>query len=312
MITPVSNVWLFPGQGSQEVGMGRALFNIHPDTHRVFEKAESLSGLPLKTVCQRGPEAELVLTNYLQPTLVALSVAFVDFLKMHGQSPTIVAGHSLGELSALYAAEVISQDDVLRLAVERGRLMSQSARGGMMAVKGLPYSVVETVLSSHEVGVLVPANFNTPQQVVLSGDVEALDAIAHELTAQGGTCIRLNVQGAWHSPLVAPAANAFELEIDKAEFHPPKCAFYMGSTAELESDPVRIRGLLKQQICSPVRWSKLIENILKIGSHRYLEVGAGKVLKGLMRGIVENVDSYEILGVDNSRFLKDIAAAGKK
>lgn len=304
------SAWLFPGQGSQEVGMGRALFSAFPKAEEVFALAEEYSGLPLRTVSQRGPEPTLVRTDYLQPTLVALSVAFVDFLKAHGKTPSIVAGHSLGELSALYAAEVLSIHDVLRLAAKRGSLMSQSASGGMMAVKDLDIERIEALIQECQEGVVVAANFNSPNQLVISGEETALDAMLPRLANCGGTCVRLNVQGAWHSPLVSSAADAFKTDIDSATFHPPKCKLFMGMTAKSEDDPERIRELLKSQICSPVRWYELVQAIADVGVTDFLECGPGKVLRGLMRKIFADANRYEIAGVDNSKFIKDLANSG--
>ncbi len=302
--------WLFPGQGSQEVGMGRALFSAFPQTSKIFDLAEEYSGFPLKTVCQRGPEQTLIRTDYLQPTLVALSVAFVDFLKTNGHRPDAVAGHSLGELSALYAAEVLDIHDVLKLATKRGSLMAQAAAGGMVAVKDLEIERIEELINECQEGVVVAANYNSPNQLVVSGETLALDALMPRLTASGGSCVRLNVQGAWHSPLVAAAAEAFKHEIDSVTFKAPKCKMYMGMTAAAESDPERIRELLRDQICSPVRWFDAVRTIAASGVTQYIECGPGKVLRGLMRKIFDTADNYEICGVDNGKFIKEVMTNG--
>ena len=310
MSSKPSTAWLFPGQGSQEIGMGRALLSAFPKAEEIFALAEEYSGLPLRAVSQRGPEATLVQTDHLQPTLVALSVAFVDFLKANGKQPSIVAGHSLGELSALYAADVLSIHDVLRLAARRGSLMSQAASGGMLAVKDVGIERIEALIQECQEGVVVAANFNSPNQLVISGEDAALDAMVPRLSGCGGTCVRLNVQGAWHSPLVSSAADAFRADIDAATFNAPTCKLFMGMTAKCEDDPERIRDLLKSQICSPVRWFELVQAIADLGTTQFIECGPGKVLRGLMRKIFDDSNRYEIQGVDNSKFIKDLATNG--
>ncbi len=302
--------WLFPGQGSQEIGMGRVLFQCDSNAESVFAIAEQMSGLPLRTVCQKGPESTLVQTNYLQPTIVALSVAYTDFLIRHRMSPKVVAGHSLGELSALYASGVLSKEDVLLLAAERGRLMSQSAQGGMMAVKDISFDRIHALIEQCKDGIVVPANFNAPSQLVLSGEEVALNSLQQQLASEGANCVRLNVQGAWHSPLVSNASEAFCEVINRVQFRAPHCDLYMGMTASFVSNPEEIRELLKHQICSPVRWFELIERIQALGIADYLEVGPGKVLRGLMRKILADANSYTISGVDNARFIKEVAASG--
>ncbi len=290
--------------------MGRVLFQCDPNADAVFTIAEQMSGLPLRTVCQKGPESTLVQTNYLQPTIVALSVAFTDFLVRHHLSPQVVAGHSLGELSSLYASGVLGKEDVLLLAVERGRLMAQSARGGMLAVKDISFDRIHALIEQCKDGLVVPANFNAPSQLVLSGEEVALSSLQSQLASEGASCVRLNVQGAWHSPLVSDASKAFCDVINRVPFRAPRCELYMGMTASFVSDPEEIRELLKHQICSPVRWYEVIERIQALGIADYLEVGPGKVLRGLMRKILADANSYHICGVDNARFIKEVAASG--
>lgn len=310
-MSPTSTTaWLYPGQGSQEIGMGRSLLAMDPRANEVFALAEEYSGLPLRNVSQKGPESTLVRTDHLQPTIVALSVALTDYLKSHGHRPAVVAGHSLGELSALYAAGVLDIHDVLKLAVARGQLMAQSACGGMLAVKDVAIDRIERLIEECQEGVLVAANFNAPTQLVVSGDDLALDALVSRLAGEGGSCVRLNVQGAWHSPLVAAAATAFQEHVDQVTFHSPKCKFLMGATAQEVADPEAIRELLKAQICSPVRWYDLIHKIESMGIHQYWEVGPGKVLKGLMRKILADANSYTFVGADNARFLKEVVSSG--
>ncbi len=249
--------------------------------------------------------------------LTAMAVAFREVdgielgtgvLPIQNQHPMLLA-YSVDE-GAVHAAEVLDLEATLRLGIERGRLMAASATGGMLAVKDLAIESIEKVLSECQDGIVVAANYNSPLQLVISGEFAALNSVASKLIAIGGTCVQLNVQGAWHSPLVANAAKAFCETIDQVTFRAPQCKLVMGMTAEFEENPDRIRELLKTQICSPVRWFSVVRKIASTGISHYIEVGPGKVLRGLMRKILDDASSYEFVGADNSRFLKEIAHSG--
>ncbi|MCC6509575.1 MAG: ACP S-malonyltransferase [Pirellulaceae bacterium] len=305
-------VWLFPGQGSQEIGMGRALLDKFASARAVLELAEQSSGIPLGEIIQRGPESRLTQTNTLQPALVAISLGYVELLRESGAIPLAVAGHSLGEITALYAAGVITLADAIRLGVERGRLMNEAAEGGMTAVKDLAPEKIEEILAGVTNGIVVVANYNARSQTVISGDINALDEVALLLTAAGGTCVKLNVSGAWHSPLVKQAAEQFETILDTVHFDTPSVPLVLGVTGQVAEDAEQIRAVMKKQIVSPVRWTKVTETLLTLGADKFLEVGPGKVLRGLLRKNIDTALRYEVSGVDNARTVNELLSSATK
>ncbi len=298
------HVWLFPGQGSQEIGMGRALLDKFAPAREVLNLAEEISGHPLVELMQRGPESRLTQTDVLQPALVAVSVAYVELLRNSGQEPLAIAGHSLGEIAALYAAGVVGLHDALRLGTERGRFMNEAAEGGMAAVKDLSPEAIEQVLAQVE-GVVI-ANYNAASQTVISGELSALDAVAPLIAKAGGTTVRLNVSGAWHSPLVQLAAQKFETVLDTVEFSAAQYPLILGATGEVTQDPAEILAVMKKQIISPVRWTKVTQTLLALGADKFLEVGPGKVLRGLLRRNIDSSHKYEVAGIDNSRSVTEL------
>lgn len=297
-------VWLFPGQGSQEIGMGRALLDKHAPAREVLALAEVISGHPLVELMQRGPESRLTQTDVLQPALVAVSIAYAELLRSSGQEPLAIAGHSLGEIAALYAAGVISLHDALRLGTERGRFMNEAAEGGMAAIKDLPPETIEQLLG--QVSGVVIANYNAPGQTVVSGEVAGLDAVVPLVAAAGGSTVRLNVSGAWHSPLVQQAAEKFEAVLNSVEFGTPIYPLVLGATGEIAQDSEEIQAVMRKQIVSPVRWTKVTETLLGLGAEKFLEVGPGKVLRGLLRRNIPSSVKYDVAGIDNSRTVAEL------
>lgn len=299
------HAWLFPGQGSQEIGMGRALREKFAPAREVLALAEEISGHPLVELMQRGPESRLTQTDVLQPALVAVSVAYVELLQSSGQEPLAIAGHSLGEIAALYAAGVIGLHDALRLGTERGRFMNEAAEGGMAAIKDLAPEIIERILPEVD-GVVVVANYNAASQTVISGELAALDAVAPLISQAGGSSVRLNVSGAWHSPLVQQAAQKFEVVLDSISFSPARFPLVLGATGEVTQDPDDILAVMKKQIISPVRWTKVTQTLLSLGVDKFLEVGPGKVLRGLLRRNIDSSIKYDVAGVDNSRSVTEL------
>ncbi len=294
----------FPGQGSQEVGMGEKLCRLFPVAAAVFAQADRVLGFPLSRLCFEGPAEELNDTLNTQPAVLTVSIAALRAMESRLGKPAFVAGHSLGEFSALVAAGALAFEEALWLVRERGRLMkeaSQVAPGGMIAVLGLESVQVEEICarvraaSGRHIGI---ANDNCPGQVVVSGDEEALQLGAEELKVAGARkVVRLAVSIAAHSPLMAEAAAAFRRVLDKATILPPRIPFVANATARPVSEPDEIRELLSRQLTSPVRWTESVRWMIRRGARRFVEVGPGRVLTGLLRHIAQEVEGWTTVQV---------------
>lgn len=303
----MKSAWLFPGQGAQTVGMGRALCKEFPPADRILELASELCGQPLKQYCWQGPEQALARTDILQPALTAVTLGCTLLLQEAGFRPDAVAGHSLGEFSALYAAGVLTLEDTLRLVIERGRLMhgvSQGVAGGMIAVKGLKITEVEEIAASLPADSRVEvANYNAPDQVVLSGKMDGLGAAETRIRAYGGATVYLNVSGPWHTSLLQDAAHSFAAFLNTVPFRVPQTTLYLNTKGCVESDPREIRALVARQLVSPVHWSRIMQSMIEGEMRAFLEVGPGKVLRGLLRKIWPDITAYTSRGIDSARCL---------
>ncbi|SIT43197.1 Malonyl CoA-acyl carrier protein transacylase [Paraburkholderia ribeironis] len=310
-----TTAWLFPGQGSQVVGMGRDLLASYAPAREVLAVASEMAGVDLDRIIARGPDALLTRTDNLQPALTAINLGCCLLLKESGIPVHVVAGHSLGEFSALYAAGVLNLDDVLRLVVTRARLMhevSSTLDGGMLAIKGIADDVIKAVVAqvavSHVVGI---ANYNTATQTVLSGERDGLAQIASTLEGQDGQVIPLNVSGPWHSPLLASAAERFVEALRGAQFHDASVPVILNVTGAATKNAAEIREKMEIQLCSPVQWKTVQYTLVDSGVKRIIEVGPGKVLRGLSRGIPE-LAGCEVVNVDGPRSLRFLSASPDK
>jgi [acyl-carrier-protein] S-malonyltransferase len=300
---------IFPGQGSQAVGMGQALAEAYPAAKAIFNEADQVLGRPLSQLCFAGPEDELKQTVNTQPALYVCSAAALAVLRQEGIEPAIVAGHSLGEYSALYAAGVFDFATGLKLVQARGKAMfeaGQARPGTMAAILSLAGNVVQEICQKASAATgacVVPANWNTPSQIVVSGDPTAV-AEAVKLAQEAGArrAVMLPVSGAFHSPLVQPAVDVMKGELAGAAMQAPKCKFVANVSASEVSEVEAIRQGLADQIVSCVRWADSMETMVKAGAELFLEVGSGKVLTGMLRGI-----SKELKGV-NFGTPEDLAA----
>ncbi len=289
--------FLFPGQGSQTVGMGRVLAAAHPAAREVFERADQALGLPLTRLCWEGPEDELRKTVHAQPALLTHSVAALRVLTEAGLAPAWVAGHSLGEYSACVAAGALEFEDALRLVHRRGQLMYQAGidrPGTMAAILGMDGEAVEAACAAaSSAGVVQAANFNAPGQVVISGEIAAVEK-ACEIARERGArrAIRLDVSGAFHSPLMDAAASGLAAALDQATFREPRCPVVANVSAQPVSAAQALRDALKRQLLGAVRWEESMRFLLAHGVDAFVEVGTGKVLRGLLRTVNADIRAY--------------------
>ncbi len=285
----VGNAFLLPGQGSQYVGMGSDLVEGLSDVRRIYERADELLDLPLSEICREGPDDRLRRTENAQPAILVHSYAIWRALpEKSRQGAAIAAGHSLGEFSAYLIADAISFEDALRIVRRRGELMAEAGRerpGTMSAVMGLDAELVADVCRE-TAGTVVPANYNAPGQVVISGEVEAVGTAGEALREAGARrVIPLNVSGAFHSPLMESARQELEAMLAETEIADPAFPVVANVSAEPVETGPRARELLVSQLTGAVRWSDGILRIGRLGISSFMEIGPGSVLTGLLRRI---------------------------
>jgi len=300
----------FPGQGSQDVGMGRAIAEEFPPARAAYDEASEAVGFDVAKLCFEGSIEELTRTELQQPALVATSIACLRAVKTLGIEPDYVIGHSVGEYSALAAADAISTGEAVVLVRERGEAMAEAARekpGAMAAVLGLDDAVIEDLCQAIE-GVWV-ANYNCPGQVVVSGENAAVDRLIAEAAARGARkAVKLRISGAFHSPLVARAAERLKPALAKATWHNPSPPFMSTVTAKLE-DAQRIGTLLVEQLTAPVRFTQAVRGLVKDGAGMFVEIGPGQVLSGLLRRCDRSLRTISVSDPESLRRLRDTLSA---
>jgi [acyl-carrier-protein] S-malonyltransferase len=307
----MSVAFVFPGQGSQEVGMGRALAEAFPECREVFEEADSALGLGLTKLCFEGPETDLRLTANTQPAILAASVAALRAFVARGARPDWVAGHSLGEYSALVAAGALSLAEALRTVRRRGQYMQEAVpvgAGAMAAILGLELPVVEQACREAAQGEVVsPANVNSPGQVVIAGHAAAVDRAAERCKVLGAKrAVRLPVSAPFHCALMKPAEERLRPELDALALRDPAVPVVTNVDARAVRDASSCRDALVRQVSGAVRWQESVEFLAREGVTTFVEVGPGTVLSGLVRKTVKDA---RVLGVDSPASLEAALAA---
>lgn len=293
--------FLFPGQGSQAVGMGEDFYREFDFVRELFDMTEEITRLPIARLCFKGPMEELTRTVNLQPALTAVNLACLAVLKREKAEVDFCAGHSLGEYSALSAAGVLSPPDAARLVFRRGELMNREALkhpGAMQAIVGLKFAEVEALVEEgRRLGVVAVANHNTETQIVITGAPEPVARVGALAAARGAKSVPLKVSGAWHSELIRGAEAEFCENLSAADFHPARKNIVLNVTADTAQDPDEIRAIMARQLCSPVRWYDSMCRMDAAGVERYIEVGPGKVLAGLQRKILPRDSAAAVYNV---------------
>jgi len=290
----MTKAFIFPGQGSQYVGMGSDLYNILENAKLRYTSAADILGYNLAEISFQGPEKKLRETQFAQPAIFVHSIIINDYLKENGIFPNAVAGHSLGEFSALVSAEILSFEDALKIIKVRSQEMSQAAKinpGKMAAIIGANEEQLKIICTQK--GVVVPANLNAIGQVVISGEI---DAVNNALSTAKGLGIRrivpLNVSGAFHSPLMAPAREPLQKIINSVSFHRGTVPIYQNVVAEPVTDIEKIKKNILNQLEKPVLWINIIRQIIQNGMINFFEIGPGNILSGLNRRITKETNTY--------------------
>ncbi len=289
--------YVFPGQGSQFVGMGKELYENNEQAKALFEQANEILGFRITDLMFNGTEEDLKQTKVTQPAVFLCSV--IPALVNPEVKPDMVAGHSLGEFSALVVSGALTFEDGVRLVAKRAQAMQRACEinpSTMAAIIALPDETVEALCAEvTDGGVVVPANYNCPGQIVISGSNEAIDAACAKMTAAGAKrALKLKVGGAFHSPLMEPAREELASAIEATGFHAPKCPVYQNVDASAHTEPAEIKANLVAQLTAPVRWTQSVNNMIAAGADTFIEVGPGAVLQGLIKKISKEVTAQPL------------------
>ena len=295
--------FVFPGQGAQFTGMGKELYENNETARQLFEKANDILGFRITDIMFEGTAEELKQTRVTQPAVFLHSVITAICMGDEFQ-PDMVGGHSLGEFSALVAAGALNFEDCLRLVFARAQAMQKACEvtpGTMAAVIALPDETIEATcaeVSAEGNGVVVPANYNCPGQLVISGNVDAVNAACEKLKAAGAKrALVLPVGGAFHSPLMQPAAEELQKAIEEVDFLTPRCPIYQNVDAQAHTDAAEIKKNLMAQLTASVKWTQEVNNMIEAGATEFTECGPGKALQGMIAKIAKGNDSVTVKGI---------------
>lgn len=306
--------FLFPGQGSQAVGMGLDFYQEYDVVRELFDMAEEITKIKLSKLCFKGPMEDLTQTVNLQPAVTAVNLACLTVIEKEGVTPDICAGHSLGEYSAICASDIVSREDTFRLVFKRGELMHREAeknKGAMHAIIGLSIDMVEEIVSEAKTaGVVAVANHNAEKQIVITGAPDPVKKASSIASSQGARAIPLKVSGAWHSQLIQGAQDEFKNFIESIPFNTPQRPTIFNVTANFEKKPDDIKSIMARQLCSPVKWYDSICKLMAEHIEIFVEVGPGKVLTGLLKKILPKDYPCQIFNVNDMKaleqFIKEI------
>ncbi len=300
--------FLFPGQGSQSVGMGLEFYQQYEIVREIFDMAEEISKIPLSRLCFQGPMEDLTMTVNLQPAITAVNLACLSLIRKQGIAADFCAGHSLGEYGALCAAEAFSETDCIRLVCKRGELMHRESlkyKGAMSAIIGLSIDKVNALVSqAQRKGVVSVANHNADTQIVITGSPEGVKELSTIASAQGAKNIPLKVSGAWHSQLMSGAEEEFGDFLKSVPFEKTKSKVIHNVTADSIGSPEQIREILKKQLCSPVRWYDSMMRLIRENTEVYVEVGPGKVLTGLVKKTLPKNSDAKVFSVSDMKSME--------
>ncbi|MBW1726974.1 MAG: ACP S-malonyltransferase [Deltaproteobacteria bacterium] len=304
--------FLFPGQGSQSVGMGLDFYQEYDGVREIFDMAEEITRINISRLCFKGPFDELTQTVNLQPSVTAVNLACLFAIEKEGVRPDISAGHSLGEYSAMHASNVVSKEDTIRLVFKRGELMHREATqytGSMHAIIGLPINTVEELVAEvQKEGIVAVANHNTKQQIVITGAPDMVKKVSALAASRGAKAIPLKVSGAWHSELIKGAQEKFGEFMESVHFSTPDRPMLFNVTGDYAINTDDIKSIMVRQLCSPVKWYDSVRRLMAENVEIFVEVGPGKVLTGLIKKILPKDYPCKIYTVNSmkqmERFLK--------
>lgn len=303
--------FIFPGQGSQSIGMGKEFFENFPVARRLFEEADDRLHFSISSLCFQGPEKALRLTENTQPAILTTSVAALRVLESeNGITPALTAGHSLGEYSALVASGAFAFADAVQIVRLRGKFMQEAVpvgEGAMAAVLGMEREEIETLCEEVSLGeVLSPANFNCPGQIVVAGHTKAVQRVVEKINERGKRAVLLPVSAPFHSPLMEPAGNRLQNELEKVPVSNLRVPVVTNVEAEVNTSKERVKELLIKQVSHPVRWEESMRRMVQEGIERVIEIGPGKVLTGLMRRIDDGIEAVNLADIQSLKKLQSL------